>query len=412
MARLLITAVGFPDDLTSGRHLRVHHLCRSLAREHELYLVDLSGATAPRREDGLEPFQACEVLNGFPAVARSWRRHLRRDNASLLRLSYPDYFERTLARVRELARAWRIDCVISCAPGRAEIASSLELPRLIDLTDSLTLTTERILANRGREMPLAERLLLRANLPRQRAGERAVVRAFDYTLSISRSDRQRLLELSGVPPERIVLVPNGVAPEALAAWQDRPSQRRRVLFWGNLDFPPNWTAVRYFHDRIYLPFLAPAGVEWEILGRHADETIRAMADHPLIHLGGFKPDLFAYVAGGGVMANPMVEGSGLKNKVLEAFAVGLPVISTPLGVDALQLESGRECMIADDPRGFADAVLQLLDEPALYGRVRASARRRVEHEFSWEHIGDSVSRLIEQLLQDRGTGAGRARPAV
>jgi glycosyltransferase involved in cell wall biosynthesis len=403
MARILIIALGFPDDLSSGRHLRVHHLCRELAREHELFLVDVSGSDSSGAPRDIAPFAAVETLAAPPAGARSWRRHFRPDNASLLRLSHPAYYRGTLARVRALADRWRAECVISCAPGANEIAAALDLPRLLDRPDCVTLTTERILANPGRKLSFAGRLALRVDLPRQRAGERNFVRAFDYTLTISRSDRDRLLEVSGVSPERVVLVPNGVAPEALAAWRDRPERTRRVVFWGNLDFPPNWTAVAYFHEQVFLPLLAPQGIEWEILGRNANAAIRAMAEHPLIRLTGFKEDLFDYVADAGVMVNPMVEGSGLKNKVLEAFAIGLPVVSTELGVDALPLDAGTECLVANEPRAFADAVLRLLDDAQLYDRMRRTARARVERDYQWAGVGRSVSKLVDRVLAERAT---------
>jgi glycosyltransferase involved in cell wall biosynthesis len=341
MSRILIIALGFPDDLSSGRHLRVYHLCRELARENELFLVDVSGPDSSVRQRDIAPFSAVETVEAPPSGSRSWRRHFRADNASLLRLSHPDYYHGTLNRVRAIAERWRAECVISCAPGVNEITAALNLPRLLDRPDCITLTTERILANRARKLSFARRLALRLDLPRQRAGERNFVRSFDYTLTISRSDRERLLEVSGVSPERVVLVPNGVAPEALAAWRDRPERARRVVFWGNLDFPPNWTAVAYFYKQVFLPFLAPQGVEWEILGRNASPAIRAMAEHPLILLTGFKEDLFDHVADAGAMINPMVEGSGLKNKVLEAFAIGLPVVSTELGIDALPADADR-----------------------------------------------------------------------
>ena len=94
----------------------------------------------------------------------------------------------------------------------------------------------------------------------------------------------------------------------------------------------------------------------------------------------------------------MVEGSGLKNKVIESFAVGLPVVSTPLGVEAIDGEDGAHFLVAADDRAFADSILRLLDEPGLRERITGEARRLAERQYTWQSVGASFSDLVADMV--------------
>ena len=123
-----------------------------------------------------------------------------------------------------------------------------------------------------------------------------------------------------------------------------------MAFWGNLAFSPNETALRFFIDEVYEPFLRSADVEVCIVGPNAPAWLtRYAAMTSGSCCPGFVPDLRAAVRAYPVMVNPMLTGSGLKNKVLEAFALGLAVVSTPLGVDAFPgVRDGAHALLGED----------------------------------------------------------------
>ena len=156
-------------------------------------------------------------------------------------------------------------------------------------------------------------------------------------------------------------------------------------------------AVDYFHRQIFLPYLAEKNVEFHLIGKGADDSIRAIAEHPGVHLHGFVDDLYAEIASHGVMVNPMVEGSGLKNKVLEAFACRLPVVSTTMGIEAVGAEAGKHHLVADDPESFATAVLRCLDDADLTASLTAAARQFVEQHFEWDAIGARLDGLVRGI---------------
>ena len=397
MARVLILCGGYPDDLSSGADLRFQNLCKQLSSRHECFFVglgDIPDGADPAADIGVRD---AATLPAFPRSGRSPLRHIRLTNTHFLKRSSPGYLREMQDRISELLVRWRVEVVVCLVPPAAEILSHVKLPRLLDYCDSRTLTFRRILENRGHELSLRERAGILVMYHRQRARERALVREFDITTTISGADRDCLLEVSGVDANEVVVIPNGVSAAALATAPLSGQPKRSVVFWGNLDFPPNWTAVDFFYRRIFLPHLAGRDVDFHLIGKGADDSIRAIAEHPNVHLHGFVDDLYAEIASHGAMVNPMVEGSGLKNKVLEAFACRLPVVSTTMGIEAVGAEADKHYLVADDPEAFAASVLRCLDDADLSSSLTTAARRFVERHFEWDAIGDRLDGLVREI---------------
>jgi len=411
MARVLILCKGYPAAISSGEFLRHHNFCRELAERHESYLVYLD-----ETDSGHDPVQDLGViawrrLATTPSQGRSWRRLFRYSNAQFLKLSVPEYLGETRKEIQGLCEMWNIDVILCFAPGVAEIVAPIKLPKILDYCDSATLTLERVLAHRGKDFSLLERANLNLRKLRQGALERTFVRAFDCTTTISEADKRSFIEVAQVPHEKVSVIPNGVADEALDAGQRARDHRRSVVFWGNLDFPPNWTAVEYFFNNIYLPHLVQEGIEWHIYGRGASQSIEQIAQHEGIFLHGYVGDLFSEVAKQGVMINPMVEGSGLKNKVLEAFACRVPVVSTSLGIEAIDASPELHYVQADAPEEFAKAICSLLADKDYASRIAEAARSLVESKFRWSVIGDQLGSVVNGVLNcnfDDAVGAAQS----
>jgi glycosyltransferase involved in cell wall biosynthesis len=397
MARILITSSTLPLGRSDGRRLRLDHFCRQLAARHECYLAvigDQAAKTDPRSELGIRAYR---VLDPVPRGRRSSRRLFRLSNARYLEFSHPEYLEETRRELTALCLEWRIDIIACLTIDTAEIVMPLAPPKLLDFCDSGSLTIERMIANRRGDLAPLERAKYALKRLRARQTESVYLRAFDHTITISSADREALLRSSGVSPDKVSVVPNGVAREALEAGASEAERLKSVVFWGHLDFPPNWTAVEYFYDEIFLPHLAPERVEWHIYGSGAGSRLSRLDEHPLIHIHGFVDSLYDEIRRHGVMVNPMVEGSGLKNKVLEAFACRLPVVSTSIGIEATGAVSKFHYLPGDSPEEFAGSVLEILSSAHLADELRANARRYVESNFAWDAIGEQLSDLLLDL---------------
>jgi len=398
MARLLILNNEYPADRTHGQHLRIHALCRELLRTHDCYFVSFSEKDSESSGHEDLPYTEEVYLSGPEKKKRSLLRHFRLSSARYLEQSSPDYFRRTVAEVRKLASQWDIDLLVNFSCRFGEIGQEIDLPKILDYPDSGTLSIERALARRGREMGLKNRLISKLQLIRQSARDRELLAKYDLVTTIAKPDRKRMLEVSGLTGDRVIVIPNGVAEDFLRQPAMPTERSRSIVFWGNLDFPPNWTAIRYFYTSIFIPFLVEKGIEWHIIGKGTDGRLAEVAAHPLVHMAGFQADLVSYVADKGVMINPMIEGGGLKNKVLESFAMNLPIVSSSMGVEAIGGVDGEHYLVADTPEEFSNCVLRLLDDKELANSMTESANRFVKEFYTWQVVGRRFADVIQSLL--------------
>ena len=398
MARILVVCDTLPINLADGLHLRVYHLCRELARSNECFFLGPVPEGVEVEKLKQIGFSDHRTLEPRPRQGRSWRRHFRLSNAKFLQISSPEYYKRATAVLNEAVKAWDIDAVLCFAPGLSELALAGTVPTLLDFTDSRTLTAERASRNRGRHKGLAERVVSLVKSKRDTERERYLVRSYSVTTTISEQDRQALLRVSGVPADKVYVIPNGVSDTALALGKVRKDDDRSIIFWGNLDFPPNWTAVEYFFDRVFLPFLAHKNINWHIVGRGASDALLRKVRHDNVHFHGFVDDLFQFAASKSLMVNPMVEGSGLKNKVLEALAIYLPVVSTQMGIEAINGRAGRHFLVADSPQAMAEHIEDILDDEELREELTREGRALVESEYTWSVVGGRLNDLLRGRL--------------
>ena len=237
------------------------------------------------------------------------------------------------------------------------------------------------------------RRFARLQAPRVRALERRLASAAAGVSCVSARDAAGLASLrtSGAP----VLVPNGVDLERYAS---RPggSPGERILFVGDLSWPPNAEAVRWFAREVW-PRIArqrPAA-HAEILGRSAPRDLARLASSRLTFAGD-RPDTRPHWAAAAVAVVPLLAGGGTRLKILEAAACGVPVVSTPIGAEGLALAPDAEIRLREDAGEFADAVAELLADPALARRQALAARARVETLYDWSRIGAEFARVLAE----------------
>ena len=170
-----------------------------------------------------------------------------------------------------------------------------------------------------------------------------------------------------------------------------------------MSFPPNVTAVLHFYQNI-LPLIRRElpNVRLIIAGRDPAPSIAALASDPFVTVTGFVDDMRPWLARAGLMVCPMVMGSGIKNKVLEALAMARPVVATTMGVEALEATSGHELMIADTAEEFARATLALLRDSAARRRMGAAGRDLVLRRYTWDACAASYDAIYSQLAARHG----------
>jgi glycosyltransferase involved in cell wall biosynthesis len=392
--RLLYITAEVPYPLTSG-YLRHFHFLRGLSERHEIVHLSLTRRAAVPEEAraALAPF--AERLEVFGAgagagaalpgsLARSL--HLRRAARALRR-----------AVAAHLARGGFDAVVFSGKDTFPALRAVGRTPLVVDVCDaaSLRLEGELAIASGRRRLPLALRLA------EVRLIERRLAARTPHLLFASERDREAVPAARG----RGVVVPNGLD---FAHWtRTAPAaSAERIAFTGVMAYRPNHdAALRLVRDVLPRVRAERPSAEVVVAGRDPlPALLGAAAGRPEVRVTGAVPDLRPEVEESSVYCAPLRFASGIQNKLLEALAMEVPVVTTSVAAAGLRV-AGEDAplLVADDDEGLAAAVAGLLADPAERARLAAAGRRYVERHFSWER---AVALLEDELLRAAGDPAG------
>lgn len=264
--------------------------------------------------------------------------------------------------------------------------------KLLELVDSETLGAER-----------ARPRTLRTALRARAAGaiERRAMAPFDVVTAVAEADAGRLRRLD--PARRIEVVANGVDAERFQRRPAAVTDDATLVFVGAMSFGPNVAAMQWFCGEV-LPLVRARrpGTRLVIVGRDPSPAVRALATTEGVEVTGEVPDVRPFLERATVFVAPMISGSGIKNKVLEAMSMELPVVATPLAVEGLPATHEEDLITAPTASTMADALVRLLDDPAARIRLGRSARKTVQHHHTWAAAANAYERLWHDIAGRRG----------
>lgn len=283
----------------------------------------------------------------------------------------------------------------------APVLASATRPRVLVLFDAHVRQAERELVNahtaRGR-------LFWRAQLRKLGEWERTWYRLADGVACNSGLDADALSVLLGRDVE---VVPNPV-PSEFYAEPASPRSDHLVTFVAHLGYRPNVDAALWFTDAIWPSIVerVPAAT-LQLVGRNPVAEVLAAAERAGASVEQNVPDVRPYYWESAVAVAPIRLGSGLRNKVLHAMACGAPLVATPVAVEGIDVDVGRDLLVAGDAPRFADAVVECLRRPE-EARARAANARRYVASYRAEAVG---GRLVEWWDRLSGTTRSRTIPS-
>lgn len=211
--------------------------------------------------------------------------------------------------------------------------------------------------------------------------------------------------IKGFGTGRVSWVPTGVD---LEYYRKQPSGYScDIAFVGAMNWSPNQDAVLHFVENIFPLILQkrPA-TSFNIVGRDPPDEIRNLSNlNPAIHVTGTVDDVRPWLWSAKVAAVPLRAGSGTRLKIYEAMAAAVPVVSTSIGAEGLDVEPFKHILIADDPSTFAEYCVQLMDQPGYADQLASSALAHLQQNYSWDIVAEKFER--ELLLQVAKTSALR-----
>jgi glycosyltransferase involved in cell wall biosynthesis len=391
--KILWVKSDFLHPTTKGGQIRTLEMLRQLHRRHEIHYVAFDDGNREGVERSREYSKRAYPIP-FRAVSKRSPRFAAQLGAGLFsRLPI------AIQRYRSTAMEHAIAALQARESFDAMVCDFLTPSINIHNIERFTLfqhNVETMIWRRHAEHardPL-RRAYMRLQADRMFRYERDVCRRAAQVIAVSPVDRDVMRELFGL--ERVRDVATGVDIEY---FQPPPSPPRLsdLVFIGSMDWMPNTHAVQEFVSQI-LPLIRRRRPDCSvaIVGRDPTPEIRALAESdPNIRVTGTVPDVRPYLWGAGVSIVPIYIGGGTRLKIYESMAAKVPVVSTSVGAEGLTIDPPRNIRIADEPRAFADACLELLENEAERERMRVEAWRMVASKFSWEKIASDFAEALD-----------------
>jgi polysaccharide biosynthesis protein PslH len=408
---LFLTQV-LPYPLSGGAKIRAYYVIRYLAQKHQVTLVSfVRDDDAPPAVEHLRGI--CHSVHTVPIV-----RSRLRDGWALLQSVFsgePAVIarDRMLAMEALLARLLRettFDAVHADQTAMAQYAlfARRQQPGLRLVLDQHNALFQLVRRQADDERSAWRRRLWHAEAGRLARYETELCRQFDHVFTVTEVDKQTLLGL--LPPaeaaaanDRFTAVPICVDPAAQPPLS--PAQNsNQVIFLGTMFWPPNIEGVLWFAEEV-LPRIVAQRPEthFVIAGKNPPPAVQKLAEagSPLaghVTVTGFVADPEPLLSRSAVFVVPLKAGGGMRVKIVDAWQWGLPIVSTTIGAEGLEIRPGENILIADDPESFATAVLRLLADPQLAQTLRQNGRQWVEQQYNWRTVYTQFDAAYEHLL--------------
>ena len=220
-------------------------------------------------------------------------------------------------------------------------------------------------------------------------------------LAVSPVDAQWLQEIA--PRASVTVVPNGVDDDYF-----RPAaagRRAGCVFVGGTTWFPNLDGLEWFTSDI-LPAMRAAGVNGGVkwIGRVTDEQ-QVEFGQPEIQFTGYVDDIRPHVLSSACFIAPLRMGSGTRLKILDAWAMGTPVVATRIVCESLDAVDGENVLLADDPAAFVQAMARVMSDPDCAARLGSNGRATAERTYSWDVVGSKLRSTYLRLAGRDGAAA-------
>lgn len=386
----LVHRIPFPPD--KGDKIRSYHWLEALGRRHEVHVATLRDD--PADDEHIPELRkraaSCVVAPLEPGPARM--RAL--VGALAGRALSVGYFDHPLLRRAVAERLEKGVDLAFCFSG--PMASYVEgrrgLPKIMDLVD----VDSAKFAAYSRLKPFPRNFIDRFEASRLGAYEDRIARTFDRTLLCTEPEAEILRKrVPGAPIEALgngVVLPNRFSAE--------PRRSHRMLFIGAMDYWANVDAVVYAAREI-LPIVRRSvpDATYHIVGRNPAPAVLELAGLDGVHVHGAVPDLGAHLEAARLALVPLRVAQGIQNKVLEAMANGVPVVTADNVARSLGARSGQVLRAGSSAEELAAHAVTLLDDDDLARRLAIGARAFVESEYSWEPRYRALEALVEEVRE-------------
>jgi polysaccharide biosynthesis protein PslH len=409
--RILWVKAGKLLPVDTGGKIRSYNILRHLARSHEVTLLSYYGgkkdaayeSEIQRELPGAQTIGTAALDgNAFAQSVDYLRRVFQAAPFAVSKFTHPS--------VRQALTSWlsarKFDVAVCDF-----LAASLNFPGVLATPTVLFQhNVETVLWRRiaSTEANPAKRLVYRIEAAKMAAYEPRTLGRFHHVIAVSDHDRQEMLAMA--PACAISVVPTGVDTQKYGVAPPATANPPRIAFTGSMDWEPNLDAVAYFCEDIFPRVRReyPSAL-FQIVGRNPHPRVKQLASEH-VQVTGTVPSVAEYLREATLVVVPLRIGGGTRLKIFEAMAMGKAVISTSIGAEGLDVQSGRDLILADDPAPFAEAILSLLRDAGLRQKYERAAAK-LAAQYDWSNIVQRFAAVLQEVLQKVSrVGAASGKP--
>ena len=393
--RILVLCDRYPWPLTNGQNLRIYHYIKALQTQHTFDLLCYGDAQS------VPP----EIVPLFKRIGCTERPTAQRFSGIRKALSAFDLDQFVLKNPAATAMiaSWQqqqpYDLIwVSGWDMIVNIPQNFSVPVLMDAVDDGLLEHRReIKAART----LKRRVLAFKAWWMNYRFEKRYFAPQAGVLFVSERDAESFQAIA--PKARVHVVHNGVDTEYFAP-RNLEKRTHTVIFEGNISFRPNLDGLQYFCAKIF-PLIQQQypDVALQIVGRDPPPEIQQLATAaigaPGITVTGFVDDVRPHLDQATVFVCPLRKGAGIKNKLLQAWSMGLPIVATSITLGGLKSKDGDNVLVADTPADFAAAVVRLFQDSTLRQHLSTQARHTAVSHYSWHQKAQELEQVMQRCLQ-------------
>ncbi len=394
--RILAVSTWFPYPPDNGSRARAYNLLRGISGRHTLDLIAMSQSERDKSHlDKVNEF--CRRVAIFdepvfdPSSLSSWRGFFS---------PVPRYFiEHHLPDMESLAAQWvresGYDAAIAVSLGSAPYVVPLDVP--IKVLDQHNVECAVIRRQSRNEPALLRRLRCVPTWMKAERFERRIISAFDAVAVVSEPERMLMAEvLHRNGGSGIYVVPNGIDP-GLLDYELSAREPKTLIFTGALTYKPNYYAALELCREVLPIVRAQIGdVRLKITGSTGDMDITPFSVNDGVVFTGYVEDIRPVLGSASALVVPLKFGGGTRVKILEAMAIGTPVVSTPMGAEGIEAKDGVHLLLAETASDVARQTCRLLSDPALGARLACNARNLVRERYQWPSIADEFERIFAE----------------
>ncbi len=375
---------------------RNYNLLREAAREHEVHALVFDqpasrphGVTPQDCVEALSKFCASVEWNPLPTDSFGVGRYWRAINGLVAGEPYEFRWLRSnemVARLQRLVGRLRFDVVHADTLGLSPYVPLI--PHAGTVLNHHDIESALVRRRAEHEQNFLWRKFWLQESANLLSAEQRWCPTFDVNVVVS--EEEGTLVKSSCEDSAICVVPNGVDVQYFTPRADPGGAR--LLFCGRLDQLANRGAITYFFQSIWPELTGKVEhLEIDVVGKNPPSWLLELSNRDArVHVPGFVDDVRPYFQNATVFVCPITDGGGTRLKILDALAMGMPIVSTTFAASGLALRDRQHLLLADSPGQFSDQTLKLLRNPDLRNAVSREGYRVVKDQYSWEVIGKSL----------------------